>query len=116
MFPSGLAGVALLLLRLVCALPLVWVSGSGNAFVGLTPTYLVALVLALLALTGTFTPVACSVMLLLALLSLKGWAAPALLSILLHLLTTLSLMMLGPGAYSVDARLFGRRLIVPPQQ
>lgn len=115
MFPSGLAGAALLLLRLVCALPLVWESGPGVAFAGLTPMYLIALVLALLALTGTFTPVACSAMLLLAILSLKGLAAPVLLSVVLHLLTTLSLIMLGPGAYSVDARLFGRQLIVPPQ-
>ncbi len=115
MFPSGLAGAALLLLRLVCALPLIWDNGSGDAFAGLTPICLVALVLALLALTGTFTPVTCFVMLFLALLSLKGVAEPAFLSVLLHLLTTLSLMMLGPGAYSVDARLFGRRLIVPPQ-
>jgi hypothetical protein len=32
---------------------------------------------------------------------------------IIHASTTVSLLLLGPGDYSVDARLFGRRRILP---
>jgi uncharacterized membrane protein YphA (DoxX/SURF4 family) len=34
----------------------------------------------------------------------------------IHIVLSLALFFLGPGFYSLDARMFGRRLILPPSQ
>ena len=115
MFPSGVAGAALFLLRLVCALPLVWVSGFDEALTVPSPFRLVKLSLTVFVLCGAFTPIACSVIVLLGLLSLRTLNEAAAFPAVLHVMTTAALMMLGPGAYSLDAKLFGRRLILPPE-
>lgn len=115
MFPQGIAGVALLLLRLVCLIPLVLPSGLQRLSTEPTATDLGAICLALLLLFGALTPIVCSLIILVGLLALRGTEGPAILPFISHLATTASLMMLGPGAYSIDARLFGRRLIVPPE-
>ena len=87
-----------------------------NALADITATRVFVIALALFIVLGAFTPIACSLAVFVGLFSLKGHSLPTFFPALLHLMTTLSLMMLGPGAYSVDARLFGRRLIVPPRQ
>ncbi|HEX5343253.1 MAG TPA: hypothetical protein VFX55_12220 [Duganella sp.] len=88
-------------------------SGCG----GVTPWWLVLLEAALeLALAvGALTPVA-------ALLSTGFYAAclahadwPHAATLMIAAMTAIALVLLGAGAYSVDARLFGRRrLVVPP--
>ena len=115
MFPSGIAGVALLLLRVICAFPLVWPNGMRNLAIDPTFIRLFATALALFLLCGAFTPIACSLVVFEGLFAFRGLEEAVAYSFVLHLLTTASLMMLGPGAYSIDAKLFGRRLIVPPQ-
>ena len=108
-FPAGAAGVALLFLRLACAglwfsalvfaaaLPL-WLAVAG----GLVACALVLGFLTRIATTMTIVAI------VVARIELSG-ALGAL--TLLHLLDAGALLLLGAGAYSLDARLFGRREI-----
>jgi putative oxidoreductase len=109
-FPNGWPGRALLLLRLVAAAPLLQ---QSIAFIcGFNHSSVLALELvsaALLAL-GFCTPLAA-----LLLVALEGWLAfhagrlfgeHSLLAAI-----GISLAMLGPGAWSIDAHLFGRKRI-----
>jgi uncharacterized membrane protein YphA (DoxX/SURF4 family) len=109
MFPAGAPGLALLLLRLALALTVFLPVLNG-------PMALRA-VLAVLLGAGLLTPIAAflaGVLPVIALLQLNytaplAWVLPALLIVLATCLATL-----GPGAYSVDSRLFGRRVVWPP--
>ena len=112
-FPRGGAGAGLLILRVAVGLQLMMENGCGGA----TPWWLVLLALALvLALAvGVLTPVAalCSVGFDAACLLHADWPHAAMLTI--GAMTAIALVLLGAGAYSLDARLFGRRrLVVPP--
>ena len=72
------------------------------------------LVLATALLIGIYTPVTCVLSVLVqlyALLSARGQTA---VQSGCFALITISAGLLGPGAFSVDALLFGRRLIPPP--
>lgn len=112
-FPRGGAGAGLFVLRVAVALQLMIEGGCG----GVTPWWLAApeLALALALAAGVLTPVA-------ALLSTGLYAAcllhadwPHAARLVLAAMTAIALVLLGAGAYSVDARLFGRRrLVVPP--
>jgi hypothetical protein len=114
MFPAGVPGVGLLLLRisigvvlLLEALPDGDVNGSWRLITGL-------LVLAGALLIGICTPVTCILSVRVqfsALLSARGEAAVQSGG---FALITISTGLLGPGAFSVYALLFGRRLIPPP--
>jgi hypothetical protein len=112
MFPAGLPGVALLLLRLC-------VAGMLSAHAGLlddvlSPSvrgFLVA-ALALMLCIGALTPMGCLFALIVqleAIVHLGGLGAAV---GVIHAGVTTCLLLLGPGAYSVDARLFGRRIIL----
>ncbi len=113
MFPGKSAGVALVFLRL-CTIgglalsPTPLLSNTGGWQHYLSVITVIAVVL------GVFTPVAGSVVLILEACSLKMNAAA--LGTLLYMVITVSLLLLGPGAYSIDAILFGRRRILPPQE
>ena len=106
-YPSGAPGVGLLLLRLGVGQWLVAEALSSG------PSWhrVAAAVLAAGILAG-FQARPCAGMAFL----LAGWAAagsPGPLGIEVSLLfETAALSLLGPGAYSLDARLFGRRTVV----
>lgn len=105
MFPEGLPGVALVLLRIAVAIGTVSAdSHSPHWLLALDGPCVLALVL------GAFTPLFAGLSLG---LQWVGWAVvggyPAMR--LLAGLVTLALALLGPGAYSFDARRFGRRLM-----
>lgn len=112
-FPRRGAGAGLLILRVAVGLQLMIESGCG----GVTPWWLalLELVLALALAVGVLTPVA-------ALLSAGVYAAcllhadwPHAATLMIAAMTAIALVLLGAGAYSVDARLFGRRrLVLPP--
>lgn len=115
MFPPGLPGLALLLLRLSVAVALLlhayahqdglpgWIHGT-------------AILISLVVSVGYLTPIAaaaalaCHVLVWLEV----GAQADVVVVALVPAIDALALALLGPGAYSVDSRRFGRRLVVLP--
>jgi putative oxidoreductase len=112
-FPNSLPGVGLLILRITAALPLL--TDSVMFICGVTHSsvlivQLVALATAGLLLAGFLTPIAAAMQILLELW--MAWYEPTAVS--LHLVLAamgVCLSTLGPGAWSADARLFGRKRI-----
>lgn len=90
-FPDGPPGAGLLILRITVAAGMLLQTGSAMALFVAAP--LVA---------GFMTPAVAAVAAVIALLYDAPFVAA----------TALALALLGPGAFSVDARLFGRREIV----
>ena len=124
-FPSGLQGIGLLLPRAVLAFSLLIQGGYylGGA-VG-APSWIMGLsafACGALLLLGLLTPVAAALAGLVAIgvaISLLPVCAPTLFSskpaIVFAGTMLVELILLGPGAYSLDARVFGRReIIIPP--
>ncbi len=108
MFPDRGPGVGLLLLRVDAAMVMLLdPEGAWLVFGGPWPMRL-AWVAAVLLACGWLTPFALSLGLLLTLARLPepaGWVVLGLL---------LSVLLLGPGAYSLDARRYGRRVLRRP--
>ena len=113
MFPQGGPGIGLLLLRIATA---------GMFALNLTHQFkwpvvlliaLISLSLLLGLLTSIFTIIACIAAVANVLLADQSIDVVY----ILRILTSASLFFLGPGAYSVDARLFGLRVtVVPPRK
>jgi putative oxidoreductase len=110
-FPGAWPGVALLMLRCVAAAALI-AYANGGVWLSLEPTLLLmhglTIITAILLIGGLWTPVAGIAQ---ALLQFYGTTAAADLSHMLWAAVGLCVAMLGPGACSVDSRLFGRRRI-----
>lgn len=112
-FPRGGPGVGLLLLRLTVAMQLV--SGNGLAAWPMPWWQLALLVLmTLLLVLGMLTPVAGALSAMYQLMSLANATLLAAPVLAMASATAAALVLLGPGAYAVDARLFGRRRLMLP--
>jgi hypothetical protein len=61
---------------------------------------------------GVFTPVASILTCLIEVATLSDLKQIGMTHLIVSILIAASLAMLGPGAYSVDARMFGRKLVV----
>jgi hypothetical protein len=117
MFPTGTAGVALVMLRFSVVATLVF-DGTAHwlLIASFWPTFGIATLSLFLSL-GLFTPY-CSIFSCL----LQGSALATLGSenrfhLAISILNSGILAGLGPGGYSVDARIFGRRrLTLPPHR
>lgn len=110
MFPHGAPGLALLLLRLSVAATFLI---SANRF-GVSSVYWqlgAVLLICILLSIGFLTPIL-SVFVCIAAAAFAVIAAPGNLLPIFCALNAAALALLGPGAYSLDARLFGRRVTV----
>ncbi len=113
MFAGGTAGIALLILR-VCTCGFLLACAVGHAQFALPGWTLVgAAAIVLLLLVGVLTPVACVFGGLIEVYCMSHGAGPEVWQAVCAFMVFLALGLLGPGAFSLDARLFGRRLIVP---
>lgn len=114
MFPEHGPGVALVLLRISVGATLWLVTSTQMA--SLAPHWMLLglILLALCLCIGFLVPilsVLCCLSELASLVSTGGADAPF---ILVSIVNAAALALLGPGAYSLDARLFGRRVLVVP--
>ena len=112
MFPAGAPGYGLLVLRLMVAVSLHFDSSGHLVQNPHTPLFAALLSLSILLIAGLLAPVAATLsgaaQVLVLIMSGAGISVGAVLAPVHSLLVAL----LGPGAYSADARLFGRRVLI----
>jgi uncharacterized membrane protein YphA (DoxX/SURF4 family) len=126
-FPGGWPGVGLLLLRaavgaVVAAQGVVSLVEGVNLKLGTWLTGLAVAACGVSLLIGFLTPLASFLAFLGSLSVALSWIpAPAPnffddgLSVILVIIMSAAVLLIGPGAFSLDARLFGRReIIIPP--
>lgn len=115
MFPPGGPGIGLLLLRISVAATSVLVVANRAGIAHIHPLFVSALLVSMGLPIGVVTPYLSFVVCVYALVNLfvAGSHLAELVSASLFL-SAAALALLGPGAYSVDARLFGRRVVVVP--
>jgi len=107
MYPTGLAGVALLVLRLTISTSLVF----GASLVEINWILFGTIVISAALLFGVFTSGVAALGAMVAIglgIEIGGDLGFA---IALHGAAAVALSMLGAGGYSIDARLFGRHVI-----
>jgi hypothetical protein len=114
MFPAGAPGVGLLLLRASVAATLLVSVTDGWTFVA--PFWMLAGMAALtVALSlGFLTPYCSLFCCLLELSALTSPRGTSWFHLLMAIVNNIVLGLLGPGAYSVDSHLFGRRVLQIP--
>jgi hypothetical protein len=113
MFPRGAAGFALLLLRVCVAANILLNAGSGPH----RGAWMLAIAMALSAAlcVGFLTPIAALLAIPVYLVETAGLRiAPA--EMLTPILQAIALSLLGPGSCSIDACLYGRRVVVLPRK
>jgi uncharacterized membrane protein YphA (DoxX/SURF4 family) len=116
MFPAGAVGVALIVLR-ACVLGSLWTEAlSRQPFAFVSWQFIGLSLVCTFIATGAFTPFACAACIVIELWTLWPRHEGEPLHIFLAVSLTLVLALLGPGAFSIDARLFGRRRILPKNQ
>jgi hypothetical protein len=112
MFPAGAAGYGLLILRLCAAGMLIHPEISDGTVILPLWQLVGAAIVALLLCLGLFTPLCCVASSIIQIAMKLDQANSDSLQLAFSLAVTAALLLLGPGAFSIDSRLFGRRLIV----
>ncbi|QHN03614.1 hypothetical protein FTO74_09725 [Granulicella sp. WH15] len=116
MFPAGTAGVALLALRLLVAGTFVMDGSDRWALVESFWDAAIYVIPASFLVIGLLTPYFSVLSVLIQISFLMTTCNHDLFHVITSILSGGILAMLGPGAYSVDACLFGRKLIrFPPR-
>ena len=112
-FAPGWPGAGLLLMRLVAGASLI-IHGFARLQTGPSIQFMalpvVAIIIGILLLAGLWTPVAGALQAIIEVWTIFARETAPSMHVLLAALGV-SLVMLGPGAWSVDARLFGRKRI-----
>ena len=116
-FPGGWPGLGLLLLRVLVAVSVIvqviaYVAATSLSVIGWMVVVLVVASAACL-LVGFITPVA-AILIGLASLTLAVSTVPSIQNLDITVLAVV-IGLLGPGAFSIDARMFGRREILIPR-
>ena len=113
MFPLGGPGIGLLVLRISLALTFVLIAANRTDISSIHPLFAGTLLITLCLAVGFLTPYLSFVVCVYGLVNLFSASAHLDVVVLASLLlNSAALALLGPGAYSVDARLFGRRVLV----
>jgi hypothetical protein len=112
MFPAGAAGSGLLLLRVCAAGMLIRNITANSTFPIPIWEIIVVILLAGAFCLGALTPVNCCLSSVVHVFIVLRAHEPDPFQLAFALCVTAALFLLGPGAFSVDSRLFGRRLIV----
>ena len=119
MFPQGGPGIGLLLLRLAAAGMFALNVTHRFNFSSNALYWFVVLLIGVISfglLVGFLTPILAIIACVAAITNLLLADQPVNVYIL-RILTSAALFLLGPGAYSVDARLFGLRVtVIPPRK
>jgi putative oxidoreductase len=113
MFPRGLPGLALLLLRLSVASSMLVAIHAREPDLAVW-LLLAASLLAILLVAGIVTPLTAILAVVAQLWSIPGLTGSLAIFIGTSVLNALALALLGPGAYSIDALRFGRRVVNLP--
>jgi uncharacterized membrane protein YphA (DoxX/SURF4 family) len=115
-FADGWPGVGLLLQRVLIGTILLYCGithvGEASRFVPITP-HIIGAVAGILLLVGLWTPVAGVLVTIVEVWIVLPHVGNPLVPLMLAVLGA-TLAMIGPGAWSIDARLFGRKHIEPP--
>jgi hypothetical protein len=111
MFPAGIPGFGLAILRFCAAAAGIASVMSGGECCS-NWICVAFLPLCLTLVLGVLTPASCIGSLALQGIIVYQIGTAGLAHCSLSILLAAAVLMLGPGAYSVDARLFGRRLVV----
>jgi hypothetical protein len=112
MFPLGAAGVGLLLMRLSAAGTLLFLALPNTPVNSSQWALAVGAILAVLMVLGVFTPVLCTLCCCLEIAALFQLRGADMRCILFAAINMAALGLLGPGGYSLDARMFGRRRVI----
>jgi hypothetical protein len=113
MFPSGLPGIALLLLRLSVAFT-VLLHGYARREVLAVAALAGFLLLAMALIVGFLTPIVTLLVMAVQFAGPWGLGMTNTGFVTVSILNALALALLGPGAYSFDALRFGRRVVDLP--
>jgi len=114
MFPDGLPGVALLLLRITIAGVLLVMALSNESRESTAEWKVIGLgVTCVLLCLGALTPLASVISIAIEATYWQSWDGLKSANLVLHMFVSLAMFVLGPGAYSLDSKMFGRRLILP---
>lgn len=112
MFPAGAAGWGLLLLR-VCAAGMLIRNCTAYATASIATLEITGVVILVGGLClGGFTPVACGASVLMQTFIMVCAHGVDPFQFVFSFCVAAAVFLVGPGAFSLDSRLFGRRLIV----
>ena len=114
MFPAGVPGIALLLLRIGVSATIFATGWNSQVPVAVL---LVLVLYCLFLCLGIFTPLLATLGCVFELVTAVFMNHHSIVAVLSSSLDAAAVAMLGPGAYSLDARRFGHRVIhFPPEE